>query len=162
MKTELHCTHSSGPVAKPYHYTECGLDNVFLRNGFETDGEGVDAAICVRDADELHRVIGVHLASEKKVLTGKELRFLRNEMDVTQEELGSLVGATSQSIARWEKGQTPVNDSAESLIRLLYLEFADEHKGIRDLLTSLDEEDETFEIDQVFELEGEWKPKIAA
>jgi DNA-binding transcriptional regulator YiaG len=35
----------------------------------------------------LHRAIGAFLVTEKKVLSGKELRFIRKEMDLTQAEL---------------------------------------------------------------------------
>ena len=47
-----------------YHYTECGLQNVWLTNGYdvcEVDGE---KAVSISDVDELH---------ELKVLPGASL-----------------------------------------------------------------------------------------
>ena len=70
---------------------------------------------------QLHRVIGEHLACSKKALTGKEVRFLRKQMDLTQSELGRLVGLDAQSVARWEKGQRGLKKGpAELLLRVGY------------------------------------------
>ena len=53
---------------KPYRYTACGLDDVYLVNGYEIhrtpEGEGVS----VNDVDGLHLAIGVSLAEGKKFL----------------------------------------------------------------------------------------------
>lgn len=42
-------------------------------------------------------------------------------MDLTQSELGRLVGLDAQSLARWEKGQrVPKKGPAELLLRVIY------------------------------------------
>ena len=63
-----------------YHYVECGLDDVYLENGFERIESARGTSIAIRDIDALHRVIGDHLCRRRKELSGKEIRFLRREM----------------------------------------------------------------------------------
>lgn len=163
MSEEIHCTHNESPERERYHYTECGLENVYLLSGYERQIGPYGEIVRVKHADDLHRIIGVHLARDKKVLSGKELRFLRNAMDVTQDELGKLVSVTGQTVARWEKDENPVTDSAASIIRFLYLESAKEKFGVRDLLSVLEATDESSkQQDQVFELNDEWQHRLAA
>lgn len=103
--------------SKPLHYVDSGLDNIFLLNGFEDDGE----SLIIKDMEGLHRAIGLNIALERKAPSGKELRFLREEMDMTQAEIGRLLGVSSQSVARWEKGQTESIGAAVFGVRVLYL-----------------------------------------
>lgn len=128
----------------PYHYTECGLDDVYLESGFQVsrDAEYGDL-VSVQDALGLHRVIGMHIIQTKKVLNGKEVRFLRKEMDLTQAELASLLGVTDQSVARWEKDQAPLRPPAASLLRVLFAEHARGKNGFeaRKLLAQLEQTD---------------------
>ena len=52
-----------------HHYRECGLDNVFLLNGFTVRETRHGRAVSIEDIDGLHRTIGTHLAREKRTLT---------------------------------------------------------------------------------------------
>ncbi len=70
----------------------------------------------------VHRVIGHHLANLRRALTGKELRFLRVEMDIPQVELGRLLHLSDQQVARWEKGVCEISGAAEVLFRCIYLQ----------------------------------------
>lgn len=117
MKQQHYVRRGERLSPKPLHYTDCGLDNVYLLNGFEDDGE----ALRIKDLEGLHRAIGLNIATERKAPSGKELRFLRDEMDMTQAELGRLLGISSQSVARWEKGQTESIGAAIFGVRVLYL-----------------------------------------
>jgi putative transcriptional regulator len=148
-----------------YHYTECGLDDVWLRGGYEKvvtdEGEGV----LVKHEDELLDVIGHFLVTAKKVLSGKEIRYLRKEMDLTQAELGQLVGLSDQQVARWEKEKSEIPSAADHLLRLLYLEHIGKTLKVRDLLTSLEETDsERADPQKVFAplAEGGWEQRKAA
>jgi len=100
-----------------YRYTECALDNVFI--------EGMNP--CIDDQGEevyhipnpvgLHKAIAVGIVEHPKGMSGKELRFLRTEMGMTQAELAKLVHRDAQTIARWEKGTNDIDGTAEALIR---------------------------------------------
>jgi putative transcriptional regulator len=107
-----------------YHYTESGLDNVFLAIGAGVQIKDLPSGrqINIKAIDQLHEVIGISLAKEKKNLSGKEIRFLRQEMLLSQGNLAKLLGVTEQTVHRWETGKADVPKPAESLIRSLYLD----------------------------------------
>jgi DNA-binding transcriptional regulator YiaG len=110
--------HKGGqPCEQPLHYKGCGLDDVYLVNGFDKKSEGY----VIHNQDDLHKAIGLHIVTERKVITPKELRFLRNLMDKSQRELGEIIGQSSQQVARWEKGQSEIPGPAERLIRVLFM-----------------------------------------
>ena len=106
-----------------YHYTESGLDSVYLLNGFDFDDAPSGRQVIIKDIDGLHRAIGEYLVKEKKDLSGKEIRFLRHEMLMSQTTLAKFLGVSEQAVHRWENGKTEqVPKPAEALIRLLYSE----------------------------------------
>jgi len=142
----------------PYRYTECGLDDVYLVNGYEIRRMGDEEGVAIKHIGELHQAIGCALVTEKKVLSGKELRFLRKEMDLTQAELGQLVRLTDQSVARWEKEQCEIPGAADSLLRLLYLAHIKQKIDVRELIESLEETDSVGDERFVFQpTEDGWK-----
>jgi DNA-binding transcriptional regulator YiaG len=107
-------------VDEPYHYKTCGLDDVYLLNGFKYhDSEYGEGGISVENAEELHKAIGMHLIMHKKALSPKEIKFLRKTMNVTQEELGGYLSVTGQTVARYEKGETDPGP-ADKLIRFAF------------------------------------------
>ena len=105
-----------------YHYLESGLDYIYLANGFDYSDGPRGRQVTIQNIDGLHRAIGRMLVETKKNLTGKEIRFLRHEMLMSQATLAKLLEMSEQAVARWEKGKTGVPKPAESLIRLLYRE----------------------------------------
>lgn len=122
---------------EPYHYTECGLDDVYLMSGYEEMQVDDDLAVAVKHVPELHKAIGRALVTAKKVLSGKELRFLRKEMDLTQDEVARLVGVTGQSVARWEKDQIQIPEAVDYLLRFVYLQHIQEAINVVALIESL-------------------------
>lgn len=112
-----------------YHYTECGLPNVWLTNGYQLRQTRHGEGVAIHDVDGLHRAIGRALARQAS-LTGTELRFLRKEMGLSQAGLGSLLGVSDQAVAKWEKnGRAP--RTADRMIRLIYLEHVGGQVQIR-------------------------------
>ena len=72
---------------EPYHYTQCGLENVYLHDGYELDVVDGQEYVRVASVESLWKTIGISLALDKKELSPAEIRFLRNHMGLTQEEL---------------------------------------------------------------------------
>ena len=108
-----------------HHYTECGLQNVFIK-GITTmiDDDG-DDVIQIPAVNTLHRVIAEGIVRHAKGMDGTELRFLRSEMGYTQSELAALVHRDKQSIGRWERSETEIDSVAEAVIRKLAIEKLD-------------------------------------
>lgn len=58
-------------------------------------------------------------------MAGKELRFLRTEMGMTQAELADMIHRESLTISRWERNENPIDPNAETLIRKYAIEALD-------------------------------------
>lgn len=144
--------------ARKIQYKGCGLDDVYLLGGHETVKTNHGEGIVIRDMDGLHRAIGEFLATQKKELSGKELRFIRKEMDLTQAELGRLIGLSSQQVARWEKSQQPISGPADFLLRKLYLEHIKGSISLIELVKELEETAQPASDEHVFtESGGCWR-----
>lgn len=152
-----------------YHYTECGLDNIHLLNGYESVETPRGRGVHIQDVEGLHLAIGRILVREKRNLTGKEFRFLRHELNLTQQNLALLLGLDVQSVARWEKGKSKsgIPGPAQGIVRLLYEEHTKGNKKIMEPLSKLAELDEMMngeegeEIDFI-DTETGWQPSLAA
>lgn len=144
-----------------YHYTESGLTNVWLANGFTVrktrHGEGVS----IHDVDGLHRALAMALANKPR-LTGAEVRFLRKEMGLSQRGLGELLGVSDQAVALWErKGRLP--KTADRLLRLIYLEHDKGNAPIRETIRRINELDSKHpERIIAQEAKGGWTTHLAA
>ena len=104
-----------------YHYTECGLENAWLKNGYRTVETPYGAATSIADADGLNQAIALSLIEKKGPLDGKELRFLRLALELTQLQLGALLGAKEQTISLWER-KGSITPTADMMVRLLTAE----------------------------------------
>jgi len=105
-----------------YHYKACGLDNVYLKNGYEEKNTPSGKSIAIHDIDGLHKAIGKGIANKEAALTPQEFRFLRGELDLSQKALVMLLDRTDQMVAKWEKGETKILVLADKAIRDLYME----------------------------------------
>jgi len=102
-----------------YHYRECGLDNVYLVNGYREVDTPHGRAVAIENVQGLHRAIATDLIEKRPFLAGRELRFIRKTLDLTQARLGELIGVTDQSVRLWERSRR-VPRQADRAIRLLY------------------------------------------
>jgi DNA-binding transcriptional regulator YiaG len=121
MTMQFHKIDGGAPEGMPLHYTACGLDDVYLVNGFKQAVVDGDEFVTIEDLDNLWKAIGLHLVTKKKVLAPKEIRFLREHMDFTQAELGARLRVSDQTIARWEKGLSDPDGPADFALRAVFL-----------------------------------------
>ena len=111
-----------------YHYTDSGLDNVWLANGYHKHKTAYGEGISIDNTEALHRAIGKWLVSVTTPLNGAELRFIRLELEATQKDLAARLGTTEQTLRLWEKHRDKeINGSTDRLLRALY----SEHLGLR-------------------------------
>ena len=134
-----------------HHYRECGLDHIYLLNGFAYRETRHGRTVSIQDMDGLHRAIGAHLAKEKRALTGAELRFFRIELGLSQTMLGMLLGKSGQTVARWEKGQSRLDATADRVVRLLYTQESGRNEDIRSAFQELAALDDFLEDEVFFE-----------
>ena len=125
-----------------YQYTECGLDNVTLENGYEIHDTAEGRGVSIHDIDGLHRAIAKALIDKAAPLTGAEFRFLRTELDLSQNAIGNLMERTDQMVAKWEKGESSVPRLADAAIRNFYVESRGKQPiaGLLQRLAELDRE----------------------
>lgn len=101
-----------------YHYTESGLANVWLANGYKVKKTNYDDAVAIDDIDGLHLAIAKNLIEKKGSLTGKEFRFLRTLMGMSQIGIAGMLGVQEQSVSLWERtGKVP--KAQDALHRLI-------------------------------------------
>ena len=102
-----------------YQYKTCGLDNVTV-TGLPpiTDDDG-NTVHTIPNINLLHKAIARIIISQPFGMSGKELRFLRTEMGLTQSELADIVHREPLAISRWERNETEFDSNAEVIIRAL-------------------------------------------
>ncbi len=114
---------------KEYHYTECGLDNIYLINGFTiTKQKNGEEIIHIHNIHKLHYDIGKSLVFKSGLLTGKEVQFIRKTMDLSQTTLGKLLGVEYQSVLGWEKNKTPISKTADHFLKMIFFTYLDKDK----------------------------------
>jgi DNA-binding transcriptional regulator YiaG len=105
-------------VMGAYRYTECGLDNVMIEGMTVLVDDGGEKAMTIPNVNALHRVIALGIVNRKSGMNGKQLRYLRTEMGMTQAQLAVVVHRESLTISRWERGEDQIDSNAEALIRM--------------------------------------------
>ena len=109
-------------MPKPYHLKAVGLPNIYLLNGvsFEKDEE-YGETVRIDSLKGLHRAIGLYIIEKPSLMTGKEFRFLRKQIGLTQEDLGRKLSISAQTIANYEKQVTSNIGPADAFLRFAYL-----------------------------------------
>ncbi len=145
---------------KDYHYTECGLDNIYLLNGFELTKTKEGEEISIHDINGLHKTIGMILASKQGLLLGKELRFIRHMLDLSQKAFASLIGVEPQTVGRWERDEVIVSMTADHFIKMIflaYIEVPDIYNRINEI-AEIDAKEDLSMDKLVFEEDhGKWR-----
>jgi DNA-binding transcriptional regulator YiaG len=101
-----------------YRYTDSGLDNVTIVGvDFPMDDAG-EECIIIRNINGLHKAIAHGIVTRRNSMNGKELRFLRTELGMTQAELASMLHREPLAVSRWERGESPIDENAEAIVRL--------------------------------------------
>ena len=104
-----------------FHYDICGIDNVWLANGYTTKETRYGEATAFADVGELDELIALTVTQKAGKLTGRELRMLRVALKMPQSALAHAFGATEQSVSLWERnGKVP--KYADLLVRALVID----------------------------------------
>lgn len=123
---------------KTYHYTECGLDNIYLADGFSLAKDGT---MSIENIHGLHKAIAEILVNLSRPLKGKEIRFVRHFLDVNQKTLGEQLCVSYQAVLRWEKGKSKITKTADRLLKVLLYGFLHEDANTLETVRMLSERD---------------------
>ena len=79
-------------MSEMYHYQSCGLQNIYLRNGFKYRETQYGKTVAIHDIEGLHKAIGLLIINNKtSLLNGSEIKFLRVELDMPQKTLAPVI-----------------------------------------------------------------------
>ena len=106
---------------KRFHYTACGLPDVWLANGFTVRQTSEGEAFHIDQVKDLHQAIGLSIVEKEGLLTSDEFRFLRTEMCFSRRSLGELLDISGETIKKWESGENDIQKTADACLRNLYL-----------------------------------------
>jgi putative zinc finger/helix-turn-helix YgiT family protein len=113
-----------------YHYTESGLDNIYLIN--------IELRVCescgavtprIPKINQLHETIAKALALKPYPLNGAEVRFLRKHLGLKAKEFAANLRVDVSTYSRWENGDQQIGEQSDALIRLLYFRIFEEKEG---------------------------------
>lgn len=117
-----------GRVAPSYHYKECGLNNVYLKNSvvLYTCSCG-EELIQIPTIERLHDAIAYDVLQKRTLLIADEFRFLRKWVGLTAESLAATLGFKKrQTISRYENGREPINAASDHAMRLLVMRLKEQ------------------------------------
>jgi len=124
-----------------YHYNECGLRNVWLKNGFKRVETPYGRGVAIDAIENLHRVIVLELVMKPSKLAAAEIRFLRKEMELSQASLATMLGVSAQTLAFWEKGKSRITAPSERLLRLVVKGHFEGSVAVRKMIAMLNDLD---------------------
>lgn len=105
-----------------YHYTEAGLDHIYLKNGYVIKKTPYGETIAFCALDTLHRRLAAILCVMPNRLQGQHVRFLRDRLDLSQKELADALGVQRITVARWEGApNNSIPGAADRALRVLAL-----------------------------------------
>ena len=117
-----------------YHYVESGLDNVILHNVQVVKCPNCkETGVIFHRIDDIHRDIARAIIDQPYRMTGKELRFLRRYLEMTGDQLSSMLKVDRTTLSKWETGGDPIGHQSDRLIRLIAVALGrDLGRGLRE------------------------------
>ncbi len=101
-------------------FTVCGVDWVWLADGYRMHDTAHGPGVSFRKPDELHDAIAREILVDPRRLRGQEVRFLRSRLRMGQEELDLALGESEGRVEEWESKagrNRPVPEGADRRLR---------------------------------------------
>ncbi|MGE0154459.1 MAG: hypothetical protein AB7R90_17720 [Reyranellaceae bacterium] len=110
------------PTRKLLHFPECGLDNVYLANGWRSHDTPIGRLLQIKDDHNLIATLARHIVEQPYQPSGRELRYLRIYLNLSTVKLGELFGLNDLQVVRWEKEICKIKPATFRLLSLLVRE----------------------------------------
>jgi putative transcriptional regulator len=145
---------------KMHHFTDAGLKNVWLVNGFKEKDTPYGKGVSIQNVAGLTKAICRALTKKPQRLTGVEFRYLRLHLEMSQKSLAKYFGNSEQSVAIWEKtGRVP--KWADHLIRVVWIAKNDGNTAIKHAVDRINDVDRLLNQRIVLhDTRSGWKSKI--
>lgn len=147
-----------------FRYQGCGLDNVYLTNGYrKTVSVTGHKGIFIEDIEGLHRAIAMVIVDSPTPLDAKTFKFLRKELDCSQRHLAKNLGVEEQTVSLWERARAPIPQSAEIFIRTFTKEICSGNAELMKIVERMNtmDRDDRLSI-QFTKNDGHWEQAKAA
>ena len=120
MERKCHiCAGSMRGVRENYHYTECGLNSVYLKNILVFHC-GCGAVVPeIPQMTTLHRAIVLDVLKKGTLLSGEEIRFLRKMARLSGVDLARVMGVHPVTVSKWENNNSNIGPSNDRVLRLI-------------------------------------------
>lgn len=116
------CPKCRGPMERvhgEYHFTECGLKNVYLTDWpMVKCGECGEALPILPNPDLITKYLVENLATHEKRLDGDSILFLRKVMSRTSSALAHTLGVNRVQLSRWENDHGKISEVADYRLRM--------------------------------------------
>lgn len=114
---ERHANNSD--IKGDYHFTESGLNNVWLRNWPLMEYEGRMVPL-LPDPDWFERVIISRILEQSEGLNGDDILFLRKHaLHLRAKQLAESLGVSIQMVNRWERDRDAMPPRLQSRLKEL-------------------------------------------
>ena len=114
----------SDNLVTTHHYTESGLDNVYLKDWPAIKKED-DVLPLLHNPAVMERPILYTLIGQSEALNDAEIQYLRKHIGYHTRELADLLGVEQQDVCRWENGRAQIPKREEFHLRMLAFALAE-------------------------------------
>jgi putative zinc finger/helix-turn-helix YgiT family protein len=102
-----------------YHFTECGLDDVYLKDWtLYKCGNCAAEMPLLPDPDDFTAWLAEQLVRQESRLNGNEIFFLRKALGLTGAQLAERLGVQRVEVSRWENNRQPISFHADFQLRM--------------------------------------------
>lgn len=106
----------------PLRLPSSPLREVYLANGFERQNGAYGATIKIQNPLGLAHALLTAVVLKEGRLTGEEITYLREKLDLLQSALATLLGVENQTVSLWERGSHRIPRSCDTVLRGLVTE----------------------------------------
>jgi DNA-binding transcriptional regulator YiaG len=130
-------------TGKLFHFTQSGLDNVWLANGWRALKTPYGPSFTIERLDELHEALARFIVESPLPMRGQDARYLRVMLDLSQADMGKLLGVSRATVIRWESDpKAPLDRVHDIAVRATYAAHHDGASLIGATVKALQEADE--------------------
>ena len=116
----LQCGSQMVSRRENYKYADSGLTGVTLVNvEVRRCPQCGEYEVVIPRIEELHRLIALALTRKPARLAPAEIRFMRKYLGWSGADFAAHIGATPETVSRWEQGRKAMGVQADRLLRLM-------------------------------------------
>src|SRR6267378_1584942 len=120
-RAHRHVEGLSMGTGKLFHFTQSGLDNVWLANGWRVTKTPYGPSFSIERLDGLHEALARFIVESPLPMRGQDARYLRVMLDLSQADMGKLLGVSRATVIRWENAaKAPLDRVHDIAVRATY------------------------------------------